>query len=112
MQVNISGHHVEVTESMRAYVSDKLTRLERHFDHVTQVQVILTVEKMARKAEAQLHVAGTDVYADAVNENMYAAIDALADKLDRQVIRQKEKLQDHRALGHRERALEGDETTA
>lgn len=106
MQVNISGHHVEVTESMRAYILEKFARLERHFDHVTQVQVILAVGKVERKAEAQLHVAGADVYAEAVNEDMYAAIDALTDKLDRQVIRQKEKMQNHRAPGHRERALE------
>ncbi len=111
MQINVSGHHVEVTKSMRAYVLERLDRLERHFDHVTQIQVILTVEKAGQKAEAQLHVAGADVYAEAVDENMYTAIDALADKLDRQVIRQKEKLQDHRAPGHRER-IPDDETTA
>ena len=112
MQVNISGHHVELTESMRAYVLEKFARLERHFDHVTQVQVILSVAKIERKAEAQLHVAGADVYAEAVNEDMYAAIDALTDKIDRQVIRQKEKLQNHRAASHRERALEEEVVTA
>jgi putative sigma-54 modulation protein len=112
MQVNISGHHVEVTESMRTYVLEKMARLERHFDHVTQVQVILTVEKVERKAEAQLHVAGADVYAEAVNEDMYAAIDALADKLDRQVIKQKEKVKNHRAPGHRERILEDEGSVA
>ena len=109
MQITVSGHHVEVTESMRAYVLDKLARLERHFDHVAQVQVILTVERAGRKAEARLHVAGADVYAEAVHADMYAAIDALADKLDRQVIRQKEKIRNHRAPGHRERVLEAEE---
>ncbi len=100
MQINVSGHHVEVTDSMRTYVEEKLSRLERHFDHVTHIQVILSVEKLAQKAEAQLHVTGTDVYADAVSEDMYAAIDALADKLDRQVIKQKEKMKNHRGAGH------------
>lgn len=106
MQINLSGHHVEVTDSMRAYVNEKLARLARHFEHVTQVQVILSVEKLVRKAEATLHVVGTDVHAEATDEDMYAAIDALADKLDRQVIKQKEKAQDHRAMGHRDRSPE------
>jgi len=106
MQINLSGHHVEVTDSMRAYVNEKLARLARHFEHVTQVQVILSVEKLVRKAEATLHVVGTDVHAEATDEDMYAAIDALADKLDRQVIKQKEKAQDHRAMSHRDRSPE------
>jgi putative sigma-54 modulation protein len=105
MQINLSGHHVEVTDSMRAYVNEKLARLARHFEHVTQVQVILSVEKLNHKAEAQLHVAGADVYAEATDEVMYAAIDALADKLDRQVIKQKEKITNHRAVSHRDLPL-------
>lgn len=103
MQVNLSGHHVEVTDSMRAYVEEKLARLERHFDHLTNVQVILSVEKLEQKAEATLHVAGgNDVHAEAIHEDMYAAIDALADKLDRQVLKYKEKLKSHRGNGHRD----------
>jgi putative sigma-54 modulation protein len=102
MQVNISGHHVEITDSMRNYVEEKLERLERHFDHVTQIQVILSIEKLIQKAEASLHVAGSDIFAEATHEDMYAAIDALTDKLDRQVIKQKEKLKNHRANGHRD----------
>ena len=108
MQINLSGHHVDVTDSMRTYVHEKLARLARHFEHVTQVQVILSVEKLVHKAEAQLHIAGADVYAEATDEVMYAAIDALADKLDRQVIKQKEKLKDHRAPSHRDLPLEED----
>lgn len=101
MQVNLSGHHVEITESMRGYVQEKLARLTRHFDHVTNVQCILSVEKLEQKAEATLHLSGNDIFAEAVDEDMYAAIDALADKLDRQVIKHKEKLKNHRGNGHR-----------
>lgn len=102
MQVNLTGHHVDITDSMRAYVEEKFARLERHFDHVTNVHVILSVEKLEQKAEATVHVAGADVFADSVHEDMYAAIDALIDKLDRQVIRHKEKLKSHRNSGGRE----------
>lgn len=95
MQLNITGHHVEITDSLQNYVENKLERLERHFDHVTNVHVILTVEKLRQKAEATIHISGADVYADAVNSDMYASIDALVDKLDRQIKKHKEKLQDH-----------------
>lgn len=104
MQVNLTGHHVDITDALRAYVEEKIARLERHFDHVTNVHVILSVEKLQKKAEATVHVAGADVFADAVHEDMYAAIDALIDKLDRQVIRHKEKIKSHRGNGHRESA--------
>ena len=105
MQVNLTGHHVDITDSMRAYVDEKIARLERHFDHVTNVHVILSVEKLTKKAEATVHIAGADVFADATHEDMYAAIDALVDKLDRQVLRHKEKLKSHRGNGgHRESA--------
>lgn len=95
MQINISGHHVEITDSLNSYVNEKITRLERHFDHVIDIQVILTVEKLRHKAEATLHVSRNNIYAEAVEEDMYAAIDALVDKLDRQVIKHKEKIKDH-----------------
>lgn len=104
MQVNLTGHHVDITDALRAYVDEKIARLERHFDHVTNVHVILSVEKKSQKAEATVHIAGADVFADAVHEDMYAAIDALIDKLDRQVLRHKEKLKSHRGNGHRESA--------
>ncbi|MDJ0738293.1 MAG: ribosome-associated translation inhibitor RaiA [Gammaproteobacteria bacterium] len=104
MQVNLTGHHVDLTDALRAYVDEKIARLERHFDHVTNVHVILSVEKKSQKAEATVHIAGADVFADAVHEDMYAAIDALIDKLDRQVLRHKEKLKSHRGNGHRESA--------
>ena len=102
MQLNLSGHHIEITDSMRAYVEEKLAKLERHFDHVTNVQVILSVEKQRQKAEATVHLAGNDVFAEATNEDMYAAIDALIDKLDRQVLKHKEKVKSHRGNGHRD----------
>jgi putative sigma-54 modulation protein len=102
MQVNLTGHHVDITEPLRAYVDEKIARLERHFDHVTNVHVILSVEKLSQKAEATVHIAGADVFADAVHEDMYAAIDALIDKLDRQVLRHKEKIKSHRGNGNRE----------
>jgi len=96
MQINISGHHVEVTTSLKDYVHSKVEKLERHFDHITNVQVTLTVEKQSQKAEATVHVAGGELHANADNEDMYAAIDNLTDKLDRQLIKHKEKMGDHR----------------
>ena len=95
MQLNLTGHHVDVTPPLRDYVTSKLERLERHFDNVSNIHVILSVEKLRHKAEATLHVSGGNLFADATEEDMYAAIDALADKLDRQVKKHKEKVTDH-----------------
>jgi putative sigma-54 modulation protein len=97
MLLDLTGHHVEITDALRQYVDNKLSRLERHFDNVTDVHCILTVEKLRHKAEATVQLSGAKLYADAVEEDMYAAIDALADKLDRQVKKYKEKLTDHHA---------------
>ncbi|MCL6415226.1 ribosome-associated translation inhibitor RaiA [Aestuariirhabdus sp. Z084] len=91
MQINISGHHVDVTEALREYVATKVDRLERHFDTITSVNVTLSIEKEGQKAEANLHVRGADIHATAVHDDMYAAIDMLADKLDRQLMKHKEK---------------------
>jgi putative sigma-54 modulation protein len=85
---------VELTPALRNYIHDKLERVQRHFDNVTRVHVILSVEKLRHKAEATLYLAGNDVFAYAVDEDMYAAIDALSDKLDRQIKKHKEKLND------------------
>ena len=93
MQLNISGHHVEVTDALKSYVEEKLQKLERHYDHITNAHVILTVEKLQQRAEATVHVSGADVFADADCEDMYAAIDKLTDKLDRQILKHKEKTQ-------------------
>ena len=95
MQINLSGHHIEVTPALKGYVSSKLKRLERHFDRVTNTNVVLSVEKTRQKAEATVHVSGGSLHAEAVEGDMYAAIDALADKLDRQIKRHKEKLTNH-----------------
>ncbi len=92
MQLSISGHHIDVTDALKDYVTGKLTRLERHYDHITNVHVVLSVEKLVQKAEATLHLSGAELFAYANSEDLYAAIDALADKLDRQVIKHKEKV--------------------
>lgn len=97
MQLSVTGHHVDVTTSMKVYVEKKLDRVVRHFDHVIDVHCILTVEKLEHKAEATVLVNGATIYADAIHGNMYAAIDSLADKLDRLVKKHKEKVSDHHA---------------
>lgn len=94
MQITLSGHHVEITDALRNYVHGKLERIERHFEWITNAQIILSVEKLIHRAEATIHVAGHDLFADAEHEDMYAAIDALIDKIDRQIKKHKEKLTD------------------
>jgi len=96
MQISVTGHHIEVTEPLKNYVESKFERLERHFDHVTDVHVILSVEKLIQKAEATVQVSGATLFAEDHQEDMYAAIDSLIDKLDRQIKKHKEKLKDHR----------------
>ena len=96
MQVSVTGHHVEVTDSLRNYVEEKISKLKRHFDNVTDVHVILTVEKLEQKAEATVQISGAKLYADDVQEDMYQAIDNMVDKLDRQIIKHKEKITNHR----------------
>lgn len=98
MQLNVTGHHIDVTSSLKDYVERKLDRIIRHSDHVMDVHCILTVEKLRHKAEASVLLNGAKVYAGAVEMDMYAAIDALADKLDRRVKKHKEKLSDHHAI--------------
>jgi putative sigma-54 modulation protein len=95
MQLTISGHHLEITNPLKEYVENKLERLQRHFDQITTTHVTLTVEKMVQRAEANIHVAGGDLFAHAESEDMYAAIDALADKLDRQLLKHKQKHRGH-----------------
>ena len=99
MQLNLTGHHVEITQSLRDYVNEKLIKLERHFDHVTNVNVVLTVEKQQQRAEASVNVSKGQLFADASSNDMYAAIDALVDKLDRQILKHKEKLTNHHRSG-------------
>jgi putative sigma-54 modulation protein len=97
MQLKVTGHHVEITESMRAYVEKRLDRLRRHFDQVIDITVVMSVEKLQHKAEATVHVSGNNIHAEAIDTDMYAAIDALVDKLDRSVLKHKEKQRDHHA---------------
>jgi putative sigma-54 modulation protein len=96
MQVSITGHHVEVTDSLRNHVEAKISKLKRHFDNVTDAHVILTVEKLEQKAEATVQISGAKLFADDVQEDMYQAIDNMVDKLDRQIIKHKEKKGKHR----------------
>lgn len=96
MQVNVSGHHIDVTEALKDYVESKLVRLERHSDRITNMTVILSVEKQRQKAESTLHISGAEIFAEAESDDLYAAIDLLADKLDRQLIKAKEKKTDRR----------------
>lgn len=95
MQITITGHHVEVSPALRAYVTEKLQRLERHFDNVISVNVILNVEKLQHIAEATVNAPGHTLFATDSDTDMYAAIDGMSDKIDRQVRRLKARLRDH-----------------
>ena len=95
MQLNITGHHVEITPPLRAYVTEKVQRLSRHFDHVISINVILKVEKHEQLAEGTVNAGGKTLFATDTDMDMYAAIDGLIDKLDRQVRRLKNRLRDH-----------------
>lgn len=95
MQINLTGHHVEVTSSLRDYVNTKFAKLERHFDHINNVHIVLTVEKLDQKAEATIHLKGSEIHASAVNIDMYTSIDTLVDKLDRQILKYKGKITQH-----------------
>ena len=94
MNINIAGHHVEVTSALKEHVNVKFDKLERHFDQITNTHVTLTVEKNRHRADGSLHVAGADLVAHAESADMYVAIDMLTDKLDRQLIKHKEKIKD------------------
>jgi putative sigma-54 modulation protein len=97
MQINITGHHIEVTPALRAYVTEKLQRLTRHFDHVISTNVILKLENHLQLAEATVYAAGKSLHATEAENDMYAAIDGLADKLDKQVRRHKDRVRSHHA---------------
>lgn len=95
MQINITGHHVDLTTSLRDYVNTKFAKLERHFDHINNVHVVLTVEKLDQKAEATIHLKGSEIHASAIKPDMYISIDTLVDKLDRQILKYKGKITQH-----------------
>lgn len=92
MNLHMTGHHLEITPSIRDYVHSKMTRINRHFDHVIDVSMILSVEKLRQKIEANVHLSGKDIFAESEDDDMYAAIDFLVDKLDRQIVKHKEKI--------------------
>ena len=99
MNLNLTGHHLDITPALRDYVVAKLDRVTRHFDHVIDVNVVLSVDKLRQKVEVNLHTRGKDIHVEAIEPDMYAAIDALIDKLDRQVLKHKEKRETHRHEG-------------
>jgi len=99
MNLYLTGHHLEITPSIREYVSSKLARITHHFDHVIDVNVILSVEKLHQKVEASVHVRGRDIHCESTDPDMYAAIDGLVDKLDRTIIKHKEKSLERRHSG-------------
>lgn len=107
MNLTISGHHLEVTPALRSYVTSKLDRITRHFDQVVDVKVLLSVEKQKEKekrqrAECNIHVKGSDLFAESAHADLYAAVDELVDKMDRQVVRHKDRIQDHHDASKRE----------
>jgi putative sigma-54 modulation protein len=99
MNLNLTGNHLDITPALRDYVVAKLDRITRHFDHVIDVNVVLAVDKLRHKVEVNLHTRGKDIHCEAIEADMYAAVDALIDKLDRQVVKHKEKLTGHRHEG-------------
>jgi putative sigma-54 modulation protein len=96
MNLHLTGHHLQITPAMRDYVAAKLGRITHHFDHVIDVNVILSVEKLRQKVEASVHVRGKDIFCESIDTDMYAAIDGLVDKLDRTIVKHKEKNLEHR----------------
>ena len=106
MNLHMSGHHLEITPSMRDYVSSKMIRINRHFDHVIDVNMILSVEKLRQKIEANVHLSGKDIFVESEDDDMYAAIDLLIDKLDRQIVKHKEKIKNKHLGESPKRALE------
>lgn len=107
MHINITGHHVDVTPALRAYVTEKMQKLVRHFDQVTSINVILNVEKLQQQAEATVTAAGRTLFATDSAMDMYASIDGLVDKLDRQVRRYKDRITDHHHVKHAPMEPEG-----
>jgi putative sigma-54 modulation protein len=102
MNLSISGHHLDVSPALRDYVTGKLERITRHFDQVIDIHVMLSVDRLVRKAEINLHAPGKDLHVESSHDDLYAAIDALVDKLDRQVIKYKEQRSAHSRDGLRQ----------
>lgn len=96
MNLHLTGHHLQITPAIRDYVAAKLSRITHHFDHVIDVNVVLSVEKLQQKIEANVHVRGRDIFCESIDTDMYAAIDSLVDKLDRTIVKHKEKNRERR----------------
>ncbi len=101
MNLHLSAHHLEITPAIREYVTGKMERIGRHFDHVIDANVLLSVEKLEHRVEVNVHLRGKDIFVESSGADMYAAIDAVIDKLDRQIIKHKEKSVEHRGAEHR-----------
>jgi putative sigma-54 modulation protein len=99
MNLQLTGHQLEITPAIRSYLTSKLERITRHFDHVIDVNVVLSVDKLQQRVEATVHVRGRDIFCESIDQDMYAAIDNLVDKLDRQVLKHKEKTVEQRQNG-------------
>jgi putative sigma-54 modulation protein len=108
MNLQLTGQHVEITPSIRNYVLSKLERINRHFDHVIDVNVVMTIEKLDQKIEAHVHLSGKDIHVEANDADMYAAIDNLTDRLDRQILKHKERFQVHKRDAGIKRIPQGD----
>ena len=106
MHLTLTGHHLEITPALRDYITSKLERLQRHFDHVLDVSVILSVEKQSQRIEATVHLKGKEIFVETRHDDMYAAVDSLIDTLDRQVIRYKEKRMEPRHNDAPKRSVE------
>ena len=96
MQINFTGHHIEVTPALRQFAQEKFSKLGKHFDKITSVNVVFQVEKLRQIAEATILVSKGELHASSESDNMYTAIDLLIDKLDKQLVKHKEKMKDHR----------------
>jgi putative sigma-54 modulation protein len=108
MNLQLTGQHVEITPAIRNYVLSKLERINRHFDHVIDVNVVMTIEKLDQKIEANVHLSGKDIHVEANDADMYAAIDNLTDRLDRQILKHKERFQVHKHDAGIKRIPQGD----
>ncbi|GAB3342880.1 ribosome hibernation-promoting factor, HPF/YfiA family [Marilutibacter aestuarii] len=95
MRIETHGQQIDVTPALRDYVETKLARLERHYEQPLDIKAQLSLDKPDHRAEATLNIAGRTLHADANAVDMYAAIDLLADKLDRLLMKHKEKMVDH-----------------
>ena len=100
MRIDVTGHHMEITPALKQHVEKKMAKLQRHVDHISHMHVVLTIEKERQKAEATLHVDHHDLFATDEQDDMYKAIDHLATKLDRLLLKHKEKLSSHRVKQH------------